>query len=37
MEAFSLLAGIVTEGFSEVWALRMRVSISAMGSLMLID
>src|SRR6185295_19192037 len=35
--AFSLLAGIATVTFSEAWALRIRVSIWAIGSLMLID
>jgi hypothetical protein len=37
MAAFSLLAGIATVTFSEACALRIRVSISAIGSLMLID
>src|SRR5688572_29583405 len=35
MEAFSLDAGIATSVCPTIWALRMRISMSAMGSLML--
>src|SRR6476646_8647350 len=37
MAAFSFDDGIATLGFSTICALRMRVSISAIGSLMLMD
>src|SRR5258706_6798258 len=36
MDAFSLDAGIETSTCPTIWALRMRTSMSAMGSLMLI-
>ena len=37
MAAFSFDDGIATLGFSTICALRMRVSISAIGSLMLMN
>src|SRR5690606_3599536 len=37
MEAFSREAGIATSGWPTIWALRIRTSMSAIGSVMLIE